>query len=80
MSAPVRKNFVFDAKVAQHLEELAKEQRVSMTALLQTIIEEAYKKIAKRKKIAIAKKLIGSANGLFGDEKSIQSIKENQDV
>jgi hypothetical protein len=80
MNAPIRKNFVFDEQVAKHLELLAKEHEMSMTAVLQNMIETAYSKIEKRKKIAIAKNLIDSANGLFGDEKSIQSIKAAYDV
>lgn len=79
MSLPIRKNFVFDAIVAEHLEELAKENKKSMTALLQEMIEKAYSEIEKRKKIAAAKSIIGCANGLFTD-KSVQSIKANMDV
>jgi hypothetical protein len=80
MNSPIRKNFVFDAIVAEHLEILAKEHQVSMTALLQDMIEKAYAEIEKRKKIEIAKSLIGHANGLFGNEKSIQTIKAERDV
>lgn len=79
MSNSVRKNFVFDAIVAEHLEALAKEHQKSMTALLQEMIEKAYAEIEKRKKLAIAKSIIGCANGLFS-EKSVQSIKANTDV
>ena len=80
MSVSIRKNFVFDEKVAKHLELLAKEHEISMTAVLQDMIEKAYSEIEKRKKIAIATKLIASANGVFGDDKSIQSIKATHDV
>ena len=75
----VRKNFVFDDEVAEHLEELAKDKGKSMTAVIQEMIEASYADIAKRKKLEAAKRIIGSANGVFGDL-TIQEIKANMDV
>ena len=75
----VRKNFVFDAEVAEHLEELAKDKGKSMTAVIQEMIETSYADIEKRKKLEAAKRIIGSANGVFGDL-TIQEIKANMDV
>ena len=76
---PVRKNFVFDEEVAAHLEEMAKENRQSMTSFVEEMIEEKYgsKKVAKR--VAAFESFAGSATGSFGD-KTIQSIKANKDV
>jgi len=80
MNTSVRKIFVFDSQVAEHLELLAKEQQMSMTAALQDMIEQAYIQMDNRKKIAIAKSLIDNERGIFGNKKSIQSIKANYDV
>ncbi len=75
----VRKNFVFDDEVAEHLEELAKDSGTSMTAVIQEMIEKSYADIAKRKKLEALKRIAGSSNGLFGDL-TIQEIKANMDV
>jgi predicted DNA-binding protein len=75
----VRKNFVFDDEVAQHLEELAKDRGTSMTAVIQEMIEASYADIEKRKKLEALKRIAGSASGLFGNL-TIQEIKANMDV
>lgn len=75
----VRKNFVFDDAVALHLEELAKQERKSMTALVQEMIEERYREIEREKKLAAARRIIGSSPGLYVG-KTIQSIKAEMDV
>ncbi len=75
----VRKNFVFDEEVAVHLEEIAKEEGKSMTAVVQEMIEKHYADIRKRKKLEAAKRIVGSATGLFGDM-TVQEIKANMDV
>jgi len=75
----VRKNFVFDHKVAKHLEEMAKKEQKSQTTLVQEMIEERYKEISKQEKLRIAQELAGSCNGYFG-ELTIQNIKANMDV
>jgi len=75
----VRKNFVFDDEVAEHLEELAKDKGKSMTAVIQEMIEKSYADISKRKKLEALKRITGSASGLFGDL-TIQEIKANMDV
>ena len=75
----VRKNFVFDDEVAEHLEELAKDKGKSMTAVIQEMIEASYADIEKRKKLEAAKRIIGSSDGYYGDL-TIQEIKANMDV
>ncbi len=75
----VRKNFVFKDEVAKHLEELAKERGKSMTAVVEELIENSYEDIEKKRKLEAAKRIIGSATGLFGDL-TIQEIKANMDV
>jgi predicted DNA-binding protein len=79
MANTVRKNFVFDAKIASHLEELANRDQKSMTAFLQEVIEERYEEIEVQKKIEALEAFAGSGTGLFGDL-TIQDIKANWDV
>ena len=79
MGATVRKNFVFDKQISMYLEELAKETKQSMTALVQEMIENRYKQIKAKKRLKAFNRLKGSATGLLGDE-SIQSIKANREL
>lgn len=79
MSAVVRKNFVFDATVAQHLEELAASMGKSLTKTVQELVEQQYKVIEKQRKIAAAIEIAGSATGVFEDL-TIQQIKASMDV
>jgi len=75
----VRKNFVFKKEVVQHLEELAKKDGKSMTAVVQNLIEKKYEEISVEEKLEALYKFAGSGTGLFGDL-TIQEIKANRDV
>jgi len=79
MPHTIRKNFVFDVNVAMHLEELAKETKSSMTALLQDMIEERYKKIKAKKRIQALTNIDDAFSGSIGN-KSIQDIKADKVV
>ena len=79
MSNTVRKNFVFDAKVASHLEELANRDKKSMTAFLQDVIEERYEEIEAQKKLEAFEEFLSLTKGAF-DGRSIQEIKADMDV
>jgi len=83
MSATVRKNFVLDADVAKHLEELAKENNQSMTSFVQEMVEEKYKSVRVKKRLEAFHKSIDIAktfsSGLLVG-KSVQSIKADMDV
>jgi len=79
MSVTVRKNFVLEQTVANHLEELAKESNQSMTALVQEMIEDRYQKLKAKRRKEILKEMDGFGTGLLGDF-SIQSVKANMDV
>ena len=79
MGATVRKNFVFDKQISIYLEELSKETKQSMTALVQEMIENRYKQIKAKKRLQAFNRLKGSATGLLSDE-SIQSIKANREL
>ena len=79
MEATVRKNFVFERNIAEYLEELARESKKSMTALVQEMIEERYKEIKVKKRMRAFNAVDGSATGLLTDF-SIQSIKANREL
>jgi 3-methyladenine DNA glycosylase AlkC len=79
MQATVRKNFVFDKSIAEYLEELAKDSKKSMTALVQEMIEERHRNLVVKRRMKALKKILGSANGLLVG-KTIQSIKAEMDV
>ena len=63
----IRKNFLFDEEIAKHLEEIAKLKGQTQTQTVQTFIEEEYKKIATKKKLAILDKIAGSLTGKIGN-------------
>ena len=63
----IRKNFLFDDKVAKHLEEIAKLEGKTQTQIAQEAIEERYKKISIEKKLEALERIRGSFTGLIGD-------------
>ncbi len=79
MKTTVRKNFVLEKNIADHLEALAKESQQSMTALIQEMIEERYKTIKVKKRLNALERMKNSAEGLLTDE-SIQSLKGKRHV
>ena len=83
MSVTVRKNFVLDAEVASHLEELAKENNQSMTSFVQEMVEERYRSVRAKKRAEAFNRSVEIADtfssGLLVG-KSIQKIKADMDV
>ena len=79
MESTVRKNFVFTQEIAQHLQQLAEDSDKSMTAIMQDLIENRYRELRVKKRVAAFEKLKGSATGLLGDY-SIQSVKASMNV
>ncbi len=83
MSASVRKNFVLNAEVAKHLEEIAKENNQSMTSLVEEMVEERYGSIKVQRRLKALENIKEFARtdgrGLLVG-KSIQSIKAEMDV
>ncbi len=79
MGATVRKNFVFDAEVAEHLEEIARNSEQSMTSVVQELIEKRHRELMVQKRIKAYERMVGSANGLLTDF-SVQSVKAQMDV
>ena len=79
MGAVVRKNFVFDQSVAEHLDALASSMKTSLTKTVQELIEERYAQIEQKKKLEAFESIVGSATGVFGNM-TIQEIKASMDV
>jgi len=63
----IRKNFIFDEKVAKHLEEIAKADGKTQTQIVQEAIEERYKQISIKEKLAIFDEIQDSFHGLLTD-------------
>ena len=63
----IRKNFLFDEEIARHLEEIAKLEGKTQTQTIQEFIEQAYKQIAIKKKLAALDELAGSLTGKLGN-------------
>lgn len=63
----IRKNFLFDEEIARHLEEIAKLEGKTQTQTIQEFIENAYKQISVKKKLAALDELSGSFSGLLVD-------------
>ena len=70
----IRKNFLLDAKIAEHLEKIALKENTTQTEVVRNMIEERYKSISKKEKLDAFYSIKGmSAGSLVG--KSIHSIK-----
>jgi hypothetical protein len=83
MRANIRKNFVIDAQVAAHLEEMARDNGQSQTALVQEMIEERYRSARVRKRVEAFERSMELAKALtpgFTKNKTIQQIKAEMDV
>jgi len=63
----IRKNFIFDEKVAKHLEEIAKAEGKTQTQIAQEAIEERYKQISIKKKLAIFDEIQDAFHGSLTD-------------
>ncbi len=75
----IRKNFLFDDEIVEHLKKLAERDGTNQTEVVRNLIEEKYQEIAVQEKLAALNRIAGSANGLFYG-KTIQSIKADMDV
>jgi len=63
----IRKNFNFEQNVAEHLAEIAKLEGKTQTQITQEAIEERYKQISIKKKLAILDEINDSFHGLLTD-------------
>ena len=75
----IRKNFIFDEEIAQHLKEIAERENVTQTQIVKELIEEKYEEISVEEKLEAFYAFAGSGTGLYGDL-TIQEIKANMDV
>jgi hypothetical protein len=62
-----------------HLEELAKETKKSMTALVQEMIEDRYKTVKAKKRVQVLSQIDNVFNGSIGN-KTVQDIKAEKIV
>lgn len=70
----VRKNFLFNEDVAQHLKDMAQKANLAQTQVVKDLIEDKYEEYSIKEKLEALDRIAGSCNGLF-IAKSIQSIK-----
>jgi hypothetical protein len=63
----IRKNFLFDEEIAKHLEEIAKIEGKTQTQAIQEAVEEKYKQISIKKKLAALDEIQDSFHGLLTD-------------
>jgi len=75
----VRKNFLFDEEVAEHLKDIAARENITQTQVVKDLIEDKYQEISIEEKLEALYAFAGSGTGLFGDL-TIQDIKANMDV
>jgi len=75
----VRKNFLLDEEIAEHLEKIAKEANTTQTQVIKNMIEEKYQEVSKKERSKAFYSIVGSSNGMYTG-KSIQSIKASMDV
>ena len=75
----VRKNFLLDEEIAEHLEKIAKEANTTQTQVIKNMIEEKYQEVSKKERLEAFYSIVGSSNGMYTG-KSIQSIKASMDV
>ena len=75
----IRKNFLFDGEIAEHLKAIAEREGTNQTEVVRNLIEEKYQEISVEEKLRLLNEIADSANGLFFG-KSIQSIKADMDV
>ena len=71
MRAVVRKNFVFDQSVVEHLKEIASSIKISLTKMVQKLIEERYVQIEQKKKIEAFSATEFLARSVFKKLKSV---------
>lgn len=72
----IRKNFILDTIIAEHLEELAFESRKSMTVLIHEMVEERYRKSKVKTRMRALSRMTNSASGLFTENISSSVIKK----
>jgi predicted transcriptional regulator len=75
----IRKNFIFDDEVVEHLKEIARREKITQTQVIKNLIEDKYEEISIEEKLEAFYAFAGSGTGLYGDL-TIQEIKANMDA
>ena len=75
----IRKNFLLDEEIVEHLEKIAKRDNTTQTQVIKNLIEEEYKEISVQEKLDALYSFAGSFPNAFVG-KSVQSIKASMDV
>ena len=86
----IRKNFVFDEEIVEHLKEIAEQEGMNQTEVVRNLIEDRYQEISKTEKLAAFHRLMNSiqesgSNPFFeqfdkDDHKILQKVKAMMDV
>ena len=71
----IRKNFLLDEDIAQHLEQIAQKENATQTQVIKNMIEEKYQEISLQEKLAAFNSVVGCMDGMIEDDVTIQSIK-----
>ncbi|MBD3823833.1 MAG: hypothetical protein IE916_04915 [Epsilonproteobacteria bacterium] len=74
----VRKNFLFEDEIAEHLEVMALKKGVSQSEFVRGLIEKEYEEYSIEEKLQAFYNFAGSGNGLWGDL-TIQEVKANRE-
>ncbi|QOY52698.1 hypothetical protein [Candidatus Sulfurimonas baltica] len=75
----IRKNFLLDDEIVEHLKEIASRENITQTQVVKDLIEGRYQEISIEEKLEALNAFAGSGTGLYGDL-TIQEIKANMDV
>ena len=57
----IRKNFIFDEDIAQHLKEIAERENVTQTQVVKDLIEEKYEEVSVKEKLDALQRIINSS-------------------
>ena len=86
----VRKNFLFDDEIAEHLKKIAERDGTNQTEVVRNLIEEKYQEIAKNERLEAFRRLIKQSKEAGpnefleqfdkNDHKILQKVKAMMDV
>jgi len=86
----IRKNFVFDEEIAEHLKEIAERDGTTQTEIVRNLIEEKYQEISREEKLAALNRLLKQSKEAGpnpfleqfdkNDNKILQKVKAMMDV
>ncbi len=72
----IRKNFLLDDEIAEHLEKIAKKDNITQTQVIRNMIEEKYEKYSIEEKLEALERIIKSAKKL-GPNKFLEQFDKN---